>query len=236
MHVSTKIITLHFTWRSRGNSPQKPNCFKTREPYGPGALTWILAHKEIMYWLVANEISVKDISNFSSSGHVVQLNCRLWSILVEDIMRNNTVKLFWIWTSGSGEDVFLRIFSSRALVSPLICRVGTICAILVEDIMRNKLLKLLWIWTSFSEEDIIKHISYLELSQPLCLAEHNQLCIFGRGNHEEQFFEITFNLDQWLRRRCHLKISYLELWQLLCLAEQNRLCNWGRRHQKELSC
>ena len=35
--------------------------------------------------------------------------------------------------------------------------------------------------------------------------EQNHLCNFGRGHHEEHFCEIIFNLDQWFRRRCHLK-------------------------------
>ena len=34
----------------------------------------------------------------------------------------------------------------------------------------------------------------------------NHLCNFGRGHDEEHFCEIILNLDQWIRRRCHLKI------------------------------
>ena len=36
--------------------------------------------------------------------------------------------------------------------------------------------------------------------RPLCSAEQNQLCNFGRGHHEEQFCEIILNLDQWFKR------------------------------------
>ena len=50
-----------------------------------------------------------------------------------------------------------------------------------------------------------KGISYLELLQPFCSAEHNRLCNFGRGYYEEQFCEIILNWGQWFRRRCHLK-------------------------------
>ena len=60
---------------------------------------------------------------------------------------------------------------------------------------------------------------------PFCSAERNHLCNFGR---EEQFCEIILNLDQWFRRRCHLKdlnISYLELWQPSCSVEWNHLCS-----------
>ena len=35
--------------------------------------------------------------------------------------------------------------------------------------------------------------------------KRNHLCNFGRGYREEQFCEIILNLDQWFRRRCHLK-------------------------------
>ena len=40
----------------------------------------------------------------------------------------------------------------------------------------------------------------------LCSAERNHLCNFGRGYQEEHFCEIRLNMDQWFRRRCHLKI------------------------------
>ena len=51
-----------------------------------------------------------------------------------------------------------------------------------------------------------KDISYLELWRPFCSAERNHLCKSDRGYHEEQLCEINFNLDQWFRRRCVLKI------------------------------
>ena len=46
-----------------------------------------------------------------------------------------------------------------------------------------------------------KDISYLDLWWPLCLAERNHLCNFGRRHHEEQFGEIILKLDQWFRRK-----------------------------------
>ena len=33
------------------------------------------------------------------------------------------------------------------------------------------------------------------------------LCNFGRGHYGEHSCEIILNLDQWFRRRCHLKKS-----------------------------
>ena len=49
-----------------------------------------------------------------------------------------------------------------------------------------------------------KSISYLELWKPFCSAERNHLCNFGRGYHEEQFYEIILSLGQWFIR-CRLK-------------------------------
>ena len=42
---------------------------------------------------------------------------------------------------------------------------------------------------------LFKDISYLELWWPLCPAEWNHLCKFGRGHHEEHFCEIILNSD-----------------------------------------
>ena len=77
---------------------------------------------------------------------------------------------------------------------------------------------------------LFKDISYLELWQPFCSVEWNQLCNFGRGCYEEQFCEIILNLGQTS------KISYLELWQPSCSVERNHLCNFERGHHGEHSC
>ena len=61
-------------------------------------------------------------------------------------MGNIHVKLYGIWTSGSG-DMVLRHFLPRALAAPFVQQTGTICAILVEGIMRNNSVKLFLIWT-----------------------------------------------------------------------------------------
>ena len=49
-------------------------------------------------------------------------------------------------------------------------------------------------------------ISYLGLCWSFCSAELKHLCNFDRRHHEEQFCEIILNLDQWFRKRCHLKL------------------------------
>ena len=56
------------------------------------------------------------------------------------------------------------------------------------------------------KEMSFKDISYLELWQPLCSADRNNLLNFGRRYHEEQFCEIILNLDQWFRKKCRLKV------------------------------
>ena len=50
-----------------------------------------------------------------------------------------------------------------------------------------------------------KGIAYLDIWQPFCSTECNQLCNFGRWYYEEQFYEIILNLVQWFRSRCCLK-------------------------------
>ena len=57
------------------------------------------------------------------------------------------------------------------------------------------------------QEMSFKDISYLELWRHFRSAEQNQLCNFSRGYQEDQFCEIViiFFLDQWFRRRLHLK-------------------------------
>ena len=40
-------------------------------------------------------MSFKDIPSFSSGGHFVQLRGTVYEILVEGIIRNISVKLFW---------------------------------------------------------------------------------------------------------------------------------------------
>ena len=102
--------------------------------------------------------------------------------------------------------------------------------------MRNTSVKLFRFGPVVQEEMWFKDISILELWRPLCLAELNHLCNFGRSHHEEQFCEIVLNLDQWFRRRCCLKIFYMELWWPSCSAEWNHLCNFGRGHYGEHYC
>ena len=43
---------------------------------------------------VQEEMSIKDISNWSSGGPLVQQSGTICAILVDGIMRNNSVKLF----------------------------------------------------------------------------------------------------------------------------------------------
>ena len=52
------------------------------------------------------EMSFKDILIWNSGGPFVIWNGTICAILVDGIKRNNSVKLFCIWTSGSGGDAF----------------------------------------------------------------------------------------------------------------------------------
>ena len=77
------------------------------------------------------------------------------------------------------------------MTGPLI---SGVCEILVEYIMRNNS----FIYFDFGpvvQEMSVKVILYLDLSQPLCSMEQNDLCNFDREHHEEQFCEIMLNSD-----------------------------------------
>ena len=64
-----------------------------------------------LFWIcttVVQEMSFTRFLIWSSGGPHVQRSETVCAILVEGIMWNNSVKLFWICTSGSG-DVFYKI-------------------------------------------------------------------------------------------------------------------------------
>ena len=72
------------------------------------------------------------------------------------------------------------------------------------------------------QEKSFKDISYLELLQPPCSVDWNNLCEFGRRHHEEQ------SCEKVQEEMPPDDISYLELWQPFCLAEPNQLSNFGK--------
>ena len=53
-------------------------------------------------------MSFKFISIFGSGDHFVQLNRTVCAILVQGVIRNIYVHLFWILVSGYWEDVVIR--------------------------------------------------------------------------------------------------------------------------------
>ena len=95
-------------------------------------------------------------------------------------------------------------FLSRALATPLFSGLEPFL-----QFEKASWETILWNYFEFGqkvqEEMPFKGISYLELWQLFCSAEHNHLCHFGRGYYEEQFSENILNLGQWFRRRCGLK-------------------------------
>ena len=69
--------------------------------------------------VVQEEMSFKICLIWSSGGPHVRWSGTIYAILKEGIMGNIHVKLYEIWTSGSGGDVVERHFLSRALVASL---------------------------------------------------------------------------------------------------------------------
>ena len=66
---------------------------------------------------------------------------------------------------------------------------------------------------------MFKEISYLELKQPFSSMEPHHFCNLIRVYHEDHFYEIILNLDQWFRR-CPFK-------DLLSEALEALLFSWG---------
>ena len=50
------------------------------------------------------------------------------------------------------------------------------------------------------------------------------MCNLGRGHHEERFCEIILNLDQWFRRRSHLKIFLIHRSGDPCIKHRETVC------------
>ena len=96
-----------------------------------------------------------------------------------------------------------KYISYQELWWPFFRQSGTKCVIMLEGIMKHSF-NYFEYKPMVQEEMPFKDFSYLQLWRPFCLAEQNHLCKFGRGHHEEHFFEIILHLDQWFRR-CHLK-------------------------------
>ena len=63
---------------------------------------------------------------------------------------------------------------------------------------------------------------------PLCLADRKHLCNFGRGHHDEHFYEFILNFDQCFRRRCRLKIFHIRVLEaLLFSGAQQFVQSWN---------
>ena len=61
-------------------------------------------------------------------------------------------------------------------------------------------------WTRGPGDVVLRPFLSRDLVASLFNRAVEPLCNFGRGYYEEQFCEIIFNLDQWLWRKCCLKI------------------------------
>ena len=144
---------------------------------------------------------------------------------------NNSVKLFWIWTSGSGGNVI------DSLAAPLFGGAEPF----VQFWYKASWGTILWNNFEFGpvvQEMPFKDIYYLELWRAFCSAEWNHsagpfcwtICaIFSRGQ-EEQFCEIL-KLDQWFRS-C--------LWRIILIwcpgGPFIQQSNFGRGHYEEQFC
>ena len=140
--------------------------------------------KDISYlelWRPFCSVEQNHLCNFDRR-HQEEQFCEIILNLDQGFKRRCYLKIFLIWSS----------------CGPFVQRSGTICAILVEGIMRNNSLNLFWIWASASQMWFKRFLIWSSV-------EWNHLCNFERGHHGEHSYEVIWNLDQWFRRRCHLK-------------------------------
>ena len=105
-------------------------------------------------------------------------------------MRNTHVKLYGIWTSGSGDVVY--DISYRKLWQPL-CSADRNHLCKVEGIMRINYVKLfLEFGPVVQEEMLFKRFLYLELWQPICSVERDHLMLKEgiMGSIQVELYEI----------------------------------------------
>ena len=62
------------------------------------------------------------------------------------------------------------------------------------------------------------------------------MCNIERRHQEEQPSEIILNLDQWLRRKCHLKVFLIWSSGSPFVQGLKHLCHFGRGYQEEQFC
>ena len=150
-------------------------------------------------------------------------------------MRNNSVKLFSIWTSGSGGNVIKRHFLSRPLAAPLF--VGAepfvqfgrrhheeqFCKTILnlDQWSRRCRLKIFLIWSSGSP--FVKQSGII-------------LAFLGEGIKRINSVKLFWIWTSGSGGMPFKDISYLELWQPFFSVEQNHKCNFSRGYQKEEFC
>ena len=87
---------IYVTFKLAPDTKQEGPRALDRSPYSLHMSRWCIGLKTKEIWFT-------DISNVSSGNHVVQPSWTFWSFLVEGIIRTISGKLFWSWTSGSGD-------------------------------------------------------------------------------------------------------------------------------------
>ena len=143
----------------------------------------------------------KNISYLELWRPFVQWSGIICVIVVEGIMRNNSMSLFKFGPVVQ-EEIWFKIFLIWSSGGPRVQWSGTIYASLKECVMVNIHLKVYEIWTSGSGGGFVYRYFLSGALTAFCLVEWNHLCNFGKGHYEVQFCEIIVNLGQWFRRIC----------------------------------
>ena len=150
-------------------------------------------------------------------------------------MRNNSVKLFWIWTSSSEGDVVYRHFLYRALAALLF----TWAESFVQFGRRHHEEKLCEIILNLGQWFRRRRLKDF-LSGALALL------LFSGAKPFKQFWKrASLKTFKWSYMKfgpvvqeemSFEDITYIELWQPFCSAKRYYLCNLGRRYYEEKFC
>ena len=87
-------------------------------------------------WCLKRRCILKMFLIWGSGGRLVQWSRTICAILVEGIMRNNSLNLYRIWASGSGGDV-VKVFLFWSSGGSPVQWSKTICAILKGGMIKN---------------------------------------------------------------------------------------------------
>ena len=176
----------------------------------PKALDCSAESRHMRRWCIGlwlKRYHLKNISILSSGGHGVQPILKFWSTLVEGIMRNISVKLFWI-RRRCGLKIFL-----LELWRPLYLAEWNHLCNFSRGYHEVHFCEIILNLDQWFRRCRLKYFLSGALAALLFWRSQTFCAILAAGIKGEQSCEIFLNLDQWLRKRCHLKKKFTDAWR-----------------------